>query len=96
MRRAAPWLLAALGLSLVVTGVVLFAAANRVEEVVYEGSYEPLAVDAYSSTLSLTYDDAVVWTRAHLAGLVLAATGALVLAAVGGWSLGRRGSATPT
>ena len=52
-------------------------------------------MDAYSSTLTLTYDDAVVWTTAHLTGLALAAAGGLLLAAVGGWLLGRRRRATP-
>ncbi len=70
-------------------------ARTGVEEVAYGGSYEPLPADAYSSTLTLTYDDAVVWTPAHLAGLALAAAGGLLLAAVGGWVLGRRGRATP-
>ncbi len=97
MRRAAPWLFAGLGVLLLVAGAVLFAGtgADGVEEVVYGGSYEPLPVDAYSSTLTLTYDDAVVWTTAHLTGLALAAAGGLLLAAVGGWSLGRRRTATP-
>ncbi len=99
MRRAAPWLFAGLGVLLLVAGAVLFAGAGAgadgVEEVVYGGSYEPLPVDAYSSTLTLTYDDAVVWTTAHLTGLALAAAGGLLLAAVGGWSLGRRRTATP-
>lgn len=97
MRRAAPWLAAGLGVLLVVAGAVLFARADGVEEVVYGGSYEPLSVDAaYSSTLALTYDDAVVWTRAHLAGLASGAAGALLLAAVGGWLVGRRSVATPS
>ncbi len=95
MRRAAPWLLAGLGVLLLVAGAVLFAGADGVEEVAYGGSYEPLPADASSSTLTLTYDDAVVWTPAHLAGLALAAAGGLLLAAVGGWVLGRRGRATP-
>ena len=95
MRRAAPWLLAGLGVLLLVAGAVLFAGADGVEEVVYGGSCEPLPVDAYSSTLTLTYDDAGVWTPAHLAGLALAAAGGLLLAAVGGWLLGRRRRATP-
>ena len=95
MRRAAPWLLAGLGVLLLVAGAVLFAGADGVEEVVYGGSYEPLPADAYSSTLTLTYDDAVVWTPPHLTGLALAAAGCLLLAAVGGWSLGRRRRATP-
>ena len=95
MRRAAPWLFAGLGVLLLVAGAVLFAGADEVEEVGYGGSYEPLPVDAYSSTLTLTYDDAVVWIPAHLTGLALAAAGGLLLAAVGGWVLGRRGRATP-
>ena len=95
MRRAAPWLLAGLGVLLPVAGAVLFAGADGVEEVVYGGSYEPLPADTYSSTLALTYDDAVVWTPANLTGLALAAAGCLLLAAVGGWVLGRRRRATP-
>jgi hypothetical protein len=81
---------------LLVAGAVLFAGADGVEEVVYGGGYEPLAVDASSSTLTLTFDDAVVWTPAHLTGPALAAAGGLLLAAVGGRLLGRRGSATPS
>jgi hypothetical protein len=97
VRRAAPWLLAVLGVLLLVAGAVLFAGAGAdgVEEVVYGGSYEPLPADAYWSTLTLTYDDAVVWTPAHLTGLALAAAGCLLLAAVGGWVLGRRRRAIP-
>ncbi|SHN72876.1 hypothetical protein SAMN05660350_02028 [Geodermatophilus obscurus] len=52
-------------------------------------------MDASSSTLTLTFDDAVVWTPAHRTGPALAAAGGLLLAAVGGRLLGRRGSATP-
>ena len=95
MRRAAPWLLAGLGVLLLGAGAVLFAGADGVEEVVYGGSYEPLPADAYSSTLTLTYDDAVVWTPAQRTGLALAAAGCLLPAAVGGWVLGRRRRATP-
>ncbi len=99
MTRAAPWLLAGLGVLLLVAGALLFAGAGAgpdgVEEVVYGGSYEPLPADAYPSTLTLTYDDAVVWTPAQLTGLALAAAGCLLPAAVGGWVLGRRRRATP-
>ncbi|WP_100501013.1 hypothetical protein [Geodermatophilus chilensis] len=89
MRRAAPWLVTGLGLLLVVAGAVVFAVAGGGGQVVYEGSYEPLSSSAYSSTTDLASDDAVVWTRAHLAGPGLAGAGAVLLAAVGG----RRGSA---
>ena len=96
MRRAAPRLLAGLGVLLLGAGAVLFAGADGVEEVVYGGSYEPLPADAYSSTLTLTYDDAVVWTPAHPTGLALAAAGCLLLAAVGaGRSAGGGGRPPP-
>ncbi len=80
---------------LLVAGAVLFAGADGVEAVGYGGSYQPVPVDAHASTLTLTFDDAVVWTPAHLTGLALAAAGCLLLAAVGGWLLGRRGRAAP-
>lgn len=95
MSRSAPWLVAGLGLLLVVAGAVVFAVADGAREVVYEGSYEPLSTSAYSGTLGVSSDDAVVWTRAHVAGLGLAATGTVLLAAVGGRWSGRRGSADP-
>ncbi|WNV77486.1 hypothetical protein [Geodermatophilus sp. DSM 44513] len=90
MRRG-PALLAALGLLLVAVGGVLVAGADGVEQVVSGGRSQPPAAQAYTSTLTLAFDDAVVWTRVHLTGLALAVTGALLLAGLGGWVLGRRG-----
>ena len=94
MSRSAAWLVAGLGLLLVVAGGVVFAAADGVEQVWYDGSYEPLA-GASSSAPGMTSDDAVVWARAHLVGLGLAGAGVVLLAAEGGWLLSRRGSAAP-
>jgi hypothetical protein len=93
VRRAAPWLTAGAGTALVVAGVVVFWWANTARWVTYGGSYEPLvpgAPSAYESRLVLGVDGAVLWTWRHAAGAGLVVLGLLVLAAVGGWLLGRR------
>ena len=91
MRRAIPWAVAALGTALALAGVAVFWWTNaRPPTVTYGGSYAPLT-EAYDSTLTLTSDGAtVLWTRGHLVGAVLLVAGALLLAAAGGWALGRR------
>jgi hypothetical protein len=93
VRRALPWAVAVVGLALAVAGVAVFWRTNVVPSVTYGGGYAPLEpVDAaHESTLVLGFDDVVVlWTRGHLVGAGLLVLGALVLAAVGGWALGRR------
>jgi hypothetical protein len=95
------WALGGLGALLCVAGAVVFALANRspVGWTAYTGSYAPLGPampgrysDAYQSELTLTFSDgwSVLWTGDHLLGALLVVLGLLVLAAVGGWALGRR------
>jgi hypothetical protein len=92
VRRVLPWAVAALGPALVVAGVAVFWRENRPGTVVYGGGYAPLTPSsAYESSLELTVGQVdVLWTAGHLVGAGLVVAGALVLAAVGGWALGRR------
>ncbi len=93
MRRALPWAVAALGLALAVAGVAVFRRADHPGTLTYGASYEPLLPTdrAYESTLELAFDRTeVLWTAGHLVGAGLLVAGALVLAALGGWVLGRR------
>ena len=105
MRRALPGIVAAIGVVLVFTGIAVFAAANAA----HAGgpgdfgwaAYAPLEEthSAYRSALTFTTaGGTVLWTTGHLLGAGLVVLGALVLAGVGGWLLGRRagrrGSAT--
>ncbi|MGY1715732.1 hypothetical protein ACI78R_14825 [Geodermatophilus sp. SYSU D01106] len=92
MRRGLPCAVAALGLVLLVAGVVVFRRESRPSAVVYGGSYAPLTpTRAYESSLELSFDRVdVLWTYGSLLGAGLAVAGALVLAGVGGWALGRR------
>ncbi|MGY1672340.1 hypothetical protein [Geodermatophilus sp. SYSU D00710] len=80
--------------ALLVSGVGLFWRADTGPVgVPYGGSYAyaPLTpADAYGSTLTPTAGGVVTWTTGHLAGIGLAVLGAVVLAAAGGWALGRR------
>ncbi|MGX5657060.1 hypothetical protein ACWKWC_19965 [Geodermatophilus nigrescens] len=93
MRRALPWAVAALGPALVVTGIAVFwwTSAHPVPPSGW-GAYAPLEADAaYESRSTLTVDSGwVSWSGGHLTGAGLAVAGALVLAATGGWALGRR------
>jgi heme/copper-type cytochrome/quinol oxidase subunit 1 len=94
-RGSLPAFSAALGLVLVVVGVVVFAIAGRSPAEFGWTSYAPLEPGApgpYRSGLTLSFDDgwAVLWTGGHLLGAALVVLGLLVLAAVGGWLLGRR------
>ena len=94
MRRALPALLGALGGVLVAVGVAVFWRANTRSWVVYGGGYAPLEPgSAYESRLTLSFDRpwTVLWTAGHLAGVLLVVAGLLVLAAMTGWWLGRRG-----
>ncbi|MGY1695959.1 MULTISPECIES: hypothetical protein [unclassified Geodermatophilus] len=94
MRRALPWGLGLLGAALAVAGVAVFWWTNTHPAAagIPRGSAPLEPVDAYDSTLTLTFDDgwAVLWDRGHLVGAGLLVAGALVLAGVGGWVLGRR------
>jgi hypothetical protein len=93
MRRALPAALGALGGALLAAGVAVFWATNTRRWTVYDGSYAPLRPgSAYESSLTLGVDDGwrVLWTTGHLVGALLAVGGLLVLAATGGWWLGRR------
>jgi hypothetical protein len=94
VRRALPWAVAVLGAALAVAGVAAFRWTNtRPPTVTHDGSYAPLLpVDSASgSTLTVTSDGgSVLWETGHLVGVGLLVAGALVLAAVGGWALGRR------
>jgi heme/copper-type cytochrome/quinol oxidase subunit 1 len=98
MRRALPWLVAALGVVLVVLGVLVFAAANAAPPDFGWSAYAPLeeTTTAYRSAITFAGPGTVLWTRGHVVGAGLAVLGALVLAGVGGWALGlragRRGS----
>ena len=98
MRRALPWVVAAVGLVLVVAGLVVFVIADRAPVGDFGWyAYAPLepGTAAYDSTLRLSFDDGwtVLWTARHLLGAGLLVAGLLVLAALGGWLLGRRGGA---
>ncbi|MGY1793875.1 hypothetical protein ACI796_07810 [Geodermatophilus sp. SYSU D00525] len=94
MRRVLPWAVAALGLALAVAGVAVFWWTNtRPPSSAGWTAYAPLeeVEAAFESTLTLTSGPGtVVWGTGHLVGAGLAVAGALVLAAVGGWALGRR------
>ncbi|MGY1779551.1 hypothetical protein [Geodermatophilus sp. SYSU D01036] len=94
MRRALPWLVAGLGVTLTVAGVAVFWWTNTRPPSGYGWTaYAPLEeVDpVHESTLTLTSGPgSVVRDTGHLVGAALAVAGALVLAAVGGWVLGRR------
>jgi hypothetical protein len=86
---------AALGLALVVAGVVVFAVTNRSPADFGWTSYAPLEPGvggAHRSELTLAHGDrwTVLWTGGHLTGALLVVLGLLTLAAVGGWLLGRR------
>lgn len=90
MTRALPLLWAVLGVASAAAGGIASWLAADDEVVAYGGSYEPLA-SAYSSRLELSFDgSAVLWDRQRLVAACLVVAGLLVLAALGGWSLGRR------
>ena len=97
MRRLLPGLVALTGYVLVLVGVVVFNLANVVDRPSADfgwSAYAPLEETqrAYQSALTYSFVDGgtVLWTGGHLVGAGLAVLGALVLAGVGGWLLGRR------
>ena len=88
MRRFAPGTIAALGLGLLIAGVVVFAVANSSGAPpdfgwTSYGTLEPGT--AYGSSLTLSFGDrwTVLWTGVHLLGALLVVFGLLVLTAVG-------------
>jgi hypothetical protein len=85
---------AGLGVVLVFTGIAVFAAANTGPADFGWTSYAPLepqVPDPFAtSTFVSATDWTVLWTSGHLLGAGLVVVGALLLAAVGGWLLGRR------
>jgi heme/copper-type cytochrome/quinol oxidase subunit 1 len=92
VRRALPGIVAGLGVVLVLTGIAVFAAANRGAPPDFGwSSYAPLtkAVGPYQSGITFS-DGAVLWTGEHLLGAGLVVLGGLALAGTGGWLLGRR------
>jgi heme/copper-type cytochrome/quinol oxidase subunit 1 len=90
MRRALPWIVAALGVVLAVAGIALFAAANRGPADFGWAAYGPL--QPTQSTVTYTFADnaTVLWTGQHLLGAGLLVVGLLLLTGVAGWLLGWR------
>ena len=88
MSRAAPWLVVGLGGVLAAAGVAVFWTTDLA----------PAAGAGWTAYAPLRPGDpapsgagwAVLWTRGHLVGAALLVLGLLVLAAAGGWLLGRR------
>jgi hypothetical protein len=99
VRRILPAVVAGLGVVLVLTGIAVFAAANTGPADFGWSSYAPLEpqmTDPFAtSTFVPATDWAVLWTTEHLLGAGLVVLGALLLAAVGGWLLGRRAGRRP-
>ena len=94
MRQRLPRLVGVLGGLLAIVGIIVFVlASGGPDVVVYDGSYEPLDTDsAYDSSLTLDVGEGflVAWSTQQALGAALAVSGLLVLAALGGWLLGRR------
>ena len=92
MRRAAPWLLLALGTALAVAGVAVFWVTNLAPGAGAGWSaYAPLEPGDPPPDLGSTAGGwAVTWTAGHAIGAALAVLGLLVLAGTAGWLLGRR------
>lgn len=88
MRRALPWLVAGLGVVLAAGGVAVFWATTLSGAGgVGWSAYAPLGPgDPFPPGAGWQ----VAWTGGHLLGAALLAAGLLVLAALGGWLLGRR------
>ena len=91
-----PWRTGAFGLVLVIVGIAVFAAANRHGSPADFGwyAYAPLDPSSgpYSSSWEIVFGSdswQVLWTGGHLLGAGLVVAGVLVLAASGGFVLGR-------
>ena len=92
MRRL-PWVVGALGVLLVVGGIVIFALANAAGFgwTTYTASYAPLEADVDGPDWYLSFaDGAVLWSWQHALGAGCVVAGLLVLVGLGGWLLGRR------
>ena len=88
MRRALPGLVAGLGVVLAAGGVTVFWATNLSGAGgVGWSAYAPLEP---GDPVPPGAGWQVTWTGGHLLGAALLAAGLLVLAALGGWLLGRR------
>jgi hypothetical protein len=88
VRRALPWLLLGLAVVLAAAGVAVFWATNLAPVGgVGWSAYAPLEP---GGPFPPAADWLVLWTGGHLLGAGLLVLGLLVLAAVGGWLLGRR------
>jgi hypothetical protein len=105
-KEALPWITGGVGLAVALIGIAVFAAANRHGSPADFGwyAYAPLEPGAgpYSSSWEIVFGSdswQVLWTGGHLLGAGLVVAGLLVLAASGGFLLGRglpqpQGSAT--
>ena len=92
-RPVLPWLALALGVVLAGAGVAVFWATNLAPPPGGAGwtAYAPLeAGDPVPPGLGRGVTWTVTWTGGHLVGAALLLLGLLVLAALGGWALGRR------
>jgi hypothetical protein len=92
VKRLGPVLVAVAAWLLVAAGVATFWAATRRGGpgwTAYTGSYAPLEPGEPVPVLFLG-EGGVLWTSMHLVGAALVVLGLLVLAALGGWWLGRR------
>jgi hypothetical protein len=94
VRRVVPGIVAALAVVLVLTGIAVFAAANSGPADAGRTGYAPLEPGTPGPFDTTTYvsapDRAVLWTAGHVLGAGIVVVGVLLLAAVGGWLLGRR------
>jgi len=90
VRRAAPWLVLALGVALCVAGAVVAWRAGGVAGPGSPGS-PPTASAAYASELQLSFDGrGWLWSSGRLVGAGVALVGLGLVAGLGGRLLGRR------
>ena len=90
MRRALPWLVAGLGVVLAAGGAAVFWATNLSAAGAGGAGWAAYAPLEPGDPAPIGAGWTVMWTGGHLLGAGLLGAGSLVLAAVGGWSLGRR------
>jgi hypothetical protein len=96
VRRRGPLLVAVAGWLLVAAGVVTFWSANQAGWTAYTASYQPLQPGESLPVVFFGDGWTVMWTGTHLVGAALVVLGLLVLAALAGWSIGRRQGSSPT